>query len=174
MLWSNSSFGTDICSLTSVPRMILWKYDGCLLKWCSVSVGMRWPVRGLSSSQAGKQTSPSVRVWGDKKSDKNKNDKVCKAFLSSKQLITHKGSVTQLRECLYHREKAFSHDGICLQSQPTFWKLKAHLVSSRKENKATPGRHSVSLRFSACAMRQRFHMHLKRNTCHLLSVVKQN
>lgn len=38
------------------------------------------------------QTSPSVRLRGDKKSDKNKNDKVCKAFLkSSKQLITHKG-----------------------------------------------------------------------------------
>lgn len=91
MLWSNSSFGTDICSLTSVPRMILWRYDGCLLKWCSVSVGTRWPVRGLSISQAGKQTSPSVRVRGDKKSDKNKNDKVCKAFLSSKQLITQKG-----------------------------------------------------------------------------------
>lgn len=64
------------------------------------------------------QTSPSVRLRGDKKSDKNKNDKVCKAFLkSSKQFITHKGSVTRLRECLYHREKAFSPDGYaCHQS----------------------------------------------------------
>lgn len=147
MLWSNSSFCTDICWLTSISWMILWRYDGCLLKWCSVSVDTRWPVRCLSSSQVGKQTSPSVRLPWDKKSD-NKNDKVCKALLkSSKQLITHKGSVTQLRECFYHREKAFSHDGICLQSQPTFWKLEAHLVSSRKENKATPSRHSVSPRF---------------------------
>lgn len=52
------------------------------------------------------QTSPSVRLRGGKKSDENKNDKVCKAFLkSSKQLITHKGSVTRLRECLYHGKR---------------------------------------------------------------------
>lgn len=41
------------------------------------------------------------------------------------------------------------------------------LVSSRKENKTTPGRHSESLPFSVRAMRQSFHTLLKRNTVSL-------
>lgn len=85
------------------------------------------------------QTSPSVRLRGDKKSDKNKNDKVCKAFLkSSKQLITHKGSVTRLRECLYHGEKAFSHDGYACNPSQHSGNLKPTLSQVERKTKQHP------------------------------------